>query len=53
MQKISHDSEVPAREQQVITAACALVHKNFNGVEKIFLPKNADGADMVVQLRSS
>jgi len=40
-QKTSHDSEVPAHGQQVITA-CALIHKNFDGVEKIFLPKRAD-----------
>lgn len=39
--KTSHDSEVPAHGQQVITA-CALLHKNFEGVEKIFLPKRAD-----------
>ncbi len=38
--KTSHDSEVPAKGQQVITA-CALIHKKFNGVEKIFLPKRA------------
>ena len=36
-----HDSEVSAHGQQVITA-CALMHKDFNGVEKIFLPKRAD-----------
>ena len=39
--KISHDSEVAAHGQQVITA-CALIHKDFDGVEKIFLPKRAD-----------
>jgi 8-oxo-dGTP diphosphatase len=39
--KISHDSEVAAHGQQVITA-CALIHKNFDGVRKIFLPKRAD-----------
>lgn len=38
--KVSHDSEVPAHGQQVITA-CALLHHNFDGVEKIFLPKRA------------
>jgi 8-oxo-dGTP pyrophosphatase MutT (NUDIX family) len=38
--KISHDSEVPANGQQVITA-CALIHKDFDGIEKIFLPKRA------------
>jgi 8-oxo-dGTP diphosphatase len=41
MNKISHDSEVPAQGQQVITA-CALIHHNFNGVEKVFLAKRAD-----------
>lgn len=40
MNKISHDSEVPAHGQQVITA-CALIHANFDGVEKVFLPKRA------------
>lgn len=39
--KISHDSEVPAHGQQVITA-CALIHQEFNSVQKIFLPKRAD-----------
>lgn len=39
-QKTSHDSEVAAHEQQVITA-CALLHKDFAGVRKIFLPKRA------------
>lgn len=39
--KISHDSEVPAHGQQVITA-CALIHQNFDGVEKVFLPRRAD-----------
>src|SRR5581483_2945489 len=38
--KISHDSETPARGHQVITA-CAFIHHNFNGVEKVFLPKRA------------
>ena len=41
MNKTSHDSEVPARGQQVITA-CAFIHHNFDGVEKVFLPKRAD-----------
>lgn len=41
MNKISHDSEVPAKNQQVITA-CAFIHKKLNGVEKVFLPKRAD-----------
>jgi 8-oxo-dGTP diphosphatase len=39
--EISHDSEVPAQGQQVITA-CALIHHNFDGVEKAFLPRRAD-----------
>lgn len=38
---ISNDSEVPARGQQVITA-CALIHHDFNGVIKVFLPKRAE-----------
>jgi 8-oxo-dGTP diphosphatase len=38
--KISHDSETPAHGQQVITA-CALIHHNFDGIEKIFMPKRA------------
>lgn len=41
MNKISHDSEKPAHGQQVITA-CALLHHEFDGVTKIFLPKRAD-----------
>lgn len=40
MAKISHDSETPAHGQQVITA-CAFIHHNFDGVEKVFLPKRA------------
>ncbi len=39
--KISHDSEVPAHGQQVITAN-ALIHHDFDDVLKIFLPKRAD-----------
>jgi 8-oxo-dGTP diphosphatase len=39
--KVSHDSETPAHGQQVITAS-ALIHHNFDGVEKIFLPKRAN-----------
>jgi len=38
--KTSHDSEVPAHGQQVITA-CAFIHHNFDGVEKVFLPRRA------------
>ena len=41
MGKISHDSEVPAHGQQVITA-CAFVYHDFDGVVKLFLPKRAD-----------
>lgn len=40
MAKVSHDSETPAAEQQVITA-CAFIHHLFDGVEKVFLPKRA------------
>ncbi len=39
--KISHDSETPAHGKQVITA-CAFIHHNFDGIEKVFLPKRAD-----------
>jgi 8-oxo-dGTP pyrophosphatase MutT (NUDIX family) len=38
---ISHDSETPAPMQQVITA-CAFLHHNFDGIEKVFLPRRAD-----------
>jgi 8-oxo-dGTP pyrophosphatase MutT (NUDIX family) len=37
---ISHDSETPAQGQQVITA-CAFIHHNFYGVEKVFMPRRA------------
>ncbi len=40
MQKVSHDSETPAVGQQVITA-CAFIHQNFEGIEKVFMPKRA------------
>lgn len=40
MTKISHDSEVPAIGQQVFTA-CAFIHSNLDGIEKVFLPKRA------------
>jgi len=36
----SHDSETPAPGHQVITA-CAFIHHNFDGVEKVFLPRRA------------
>lgn len=35
-----HDSETLAKGQQVITA-CAFIHQQFDGVEKVFLPKRA------------
>ena len=35
-----NDSEVPAAGRQVIVA-CAFIHHNFDGVEKIFMPKRA------------
>lgn len=41
MNKVSHDSETPAQGQQVITA-CAFIHKEVDGIEKVFLPKRAD-----------
>ena len=39
--KISRDSETPAQGQQVITA-CAFIHHNFDGVEKVFRPKRTE-----------
>ena len=39
-QIILHDSEVPARGQQVITA-CAFIHHALDGVEKVFMAKRA------------
>ena len=39
--KTVHDSETLAEGKQVITA-CAFIHHNFDGVEKVFLPKRAD-----------
>jgi 8-oxo-dGTP diphosphatase len=36
-----HDSETAAHGQQVITA-CAFVHRKFDGVDKVFLPKRSD-----------
>jgi 8-oxo-dGTP pyrophosphatase MutT (NUDIX family) len=38
--KISHDSETPARGQQVFTA-CAFIHHDFDGTTKVFMPKRA------------
>ena len=37
---VTHDSETSAQGQQVITA-CALIHHEFDGITKIFLPKRA------------
>jgi 8-oxo-dGTP diphosphatase len=41
MTVVSHDSETPAVGKQVITA-CAFIHQEFDGVEKLFLPKRAE-----------
>jgi len=41
MNIVSNDSEVKAVGQQVITA-CAFIHQNIDGVQKIFLPKRAE-----------
>lgn len=41
MNVISHDSETLAKNQQVISV-CGFIHRNFDGIEKIFLPKRAD-----------
>ncbi len=38
--KPAHDSETPARNQQVITV-CAFLYHNFDGAMKVFLPKRA------------
>jgi len=40
MSKTQHDSETPAKGQQVITA-CAFIHRCFSGIEKVFLPKRS------------
>lgn len=40
MNKVSHDSEIEAHGQQVITA-CAFIHQSLDGAEKVFLPKRA------------
>lgn len=37
----SHDSETPAHGQQVITAV-AFIHKNIDGINKVFLAKRAE-----------
>lgn len=41
MTKTSHDSATPAHGQQVITA-CAFIHHDIDGVQKLFMPKRAD-----------
>lgn len=41
MTKTMHDSETLAKGQQVIVA-CALIHRKFDGITKVFLPKRAD-----------
>lgn len=41
MVKNRHDRETLARGLQVIVT-CALIHHNFDGIEKVFLPKRAD-----------
>jgi len=40
MNNVSHDSETPAQGQQVITV-CAFIHHDFDGIQKVFLPKRA------------
>lgn len=40
MSNISHDSETPAKGQQVITAV-AFVHAFIDGKQKVFMPKRA------------
>ncbi len=39
--KVSHDSETAAHGQQVITA-CAFIHTNVDGVDRVLLPKRAE-----------
>jgi 8-oxo-dGTP diphosphatase len=39
-EKTQHDSETPAHGQQVIVA-CAFIHHNFDGIEKVFLAQRA------------
>ncbi len=41
MDKVQHDSETPARGQQVISAV-AFIYQEFDGEIKVFLPKRAD-----------
>jgi 8-oxo-dGTP diphosphatase len=40
MAKTIHDSETPAPGKQVMVA-CAFIHHNFDGVEKVFLAQRA------------
>jgi isopentenyldiphosphate isomerase len=40
MVKTQHDSETPAHGRQVIVA-CAFIHHNFDGVEKVYLAQRA------------
>lgn len=40
MSDVSHDSEVPAKGQQVITA-CAFIHREIEGQPKVFLAQRA------------
>jgi 8-oxo-dGTP pyrophosphatase MutT (NUDIX family) len=40
MSILSHDSETLASGQQVITA-CGFIHHDFDGINKVFLPKRA------------
>lgn len=39
--KTVHDSAIPTPGQQVITA-CAFIHQEFDGVQKVFMAKRAD-----------
>jgi len=41
MNKVIHDSETAAHGQQVITA-CAFIHREIDGIQRVFLPKRAD-----------
>lgn len=40
MKKVFHDSEIPAKGQQVITA-CAFIHREFNSANEVFLAKRS------------
>lgn len=50
MHTISHDSEIPAEGKQVFTA-CAFIHRNFDGVEKVFWPKRASTKKFLPDVR--